>query len=185
MQIESEGSKIAVQNNLVNRLERVPVLLFDDSSTLASHVAQKIALLIKEKSEAQQEVVLGLPTGSTPIGVYRELVRLHSEEGLDFSNVVTFNLDEYFPISKDSLQSYYRFMRENLFDHVNIPENNIHIPDGEIDPEKIEEHCAEYERLIKEKGGIDLMLLGIGRSGHIGFNEPGSKSHHHGCWDYS
>ena len=175
MQIVSEGSKVEVQNNLVNRLERVPVLLFDDSSTLASHVAHKISQLIKDKSEAKQEVVLGLPTGSTPIGVYRELVRLHKEEGLDFSNVVTFNLDEYFPISKDSLQSYYRFMRENLFDHVNIPEESIHIPNGEIEPDKIVEHCAEYERQIKEKGGIDLILLGIGRSGHIGFNEPGSK----------
>ncbi|HYG68434.1 MAG TPA: 6-phosphogluconolactonase, partial [Anaeromyxobacteraceae bacterium] len=118
--------------------------------------------------------VLGLPTGSTPLGVYEELIRMHREDGLDLSNVVTFNLDEYFPMDPGSLQSYHRFMRENFFDHVNIPEAQIHIPRGDVAPEAVEDHAHAYERAIERAGGLDLVLLGIGRSGHIGFNEPGS-----------
>ncbi len=176
MEIVSEGSKISSLATLADKLERVPVLVFEDSSQLAVHIAKKIANLIEEKNAAGDTAVLGLPTGSTPIGVYRELVRLHVESGLDFSNVLTFNLDEYFPIKKTGLQSYHRFMRVNLFDHVNIPSENINIPDGEIAESDIQNHCFEYERKIAEAGGMDLILLGIGRSGHIGFNEPGSTS---------
>src|SRR5690606_23874616 len=121
-----------------------------------------------------RNVVLGLPTGSTPIGVYHQLIRMHRGEGLDFSNVITFNIDEYFPMDPDSLQSYHRFMRENLFDHVNIPPGNIHAPRGDLKPHEIEAYCLEYEHMIEKAGGLDLILLGIGRSGHIGFNEPGS-----------
>lgn len=154
--------------------ERAPVLIFDDPSEMAARVARRIATLIEERQAAGETAVLGLPTGSTPIGVYQELVRMHEEEGLDFSNVVTFNLDEYYPIEPDSLQSYHLFMEENLFNHVNIPPEQIHIPHGDIPREEVEQHCLEYEHAIEKAGGIDLQLLGIGRSGHVGFNEPGS-----------
>lgn len=142
---------------------------------MARQAAKRIQNIIEAKKAVGDHAVLGLPTGSTPIGVYHELIRMHREERLDFSSVITFNLDEYYPIKPDSLQSYRRFMQENLFDHVNIPAGNIHIPKGDIAREDVESHCAEYERLIRKAGGIDLLLLGIGRSGHIGFNEPGSE----------
>ncbi|PSQ88204.1 MAG: glucosamine-6-phosphate deaminase, partial [Bacteroidetes bacterium QH_2_63_10] len=154
--------------------ERVPVLIFDAPDAMSRQVAHRIANLIEERQAVNQTLVLGLPTGSTPIGVYQELIRMHEEEGLDFSNVVTFNLDEYYPMDPESLQSYHRFMDENFFNHVNIPEENIHIPRGDIPRDEVERHCIEYEHAIEKAGGIDLMLLGIGRSGHVGFNEPGS-----------
>ncbi len=154
--------------------ERVPVELFASPADMAIDVARRIASLITSRAAESRPVVLGLPTGSTPIGVYRQLIRLHQEEGLDFSNVLTFNLDEYYPIKPDALQSYHRFMRENFFDHVNVPEENIHIPEGDIERGEIGAWCAEYEQKIKDAGGMDLILLGIGRTGHIGFNEPGS-----------
>lgn len=154
--------------------ERVPVLIFDEPSELARQAARQVRTLIEAKAAAGDHAVLGLPTGSTPIGVYQELIRMHREEGLSFQNVITFNIDEYVPMKPDSLQSYHRFMRENFFDHVDVPEENIHIPRGDLPAEQIEQHAAEYERLIQRAGGMDLILLGIGRSGHIGFNEPGS-----------
>jgi glucosamine-6-phosphate deaminase len=156
-------------------LERVPVLIFDDPGQMSVQVAHRVRALIEAKQAVGEHVVLGLPTGSTPIGVYHVLVRMHREEGLDFSNVVTFNIDEYYPMEPDSLQSYHRFMWENFFDHVNIAPENVHIPEGDIPYEEVESHAAEYERKIVKAGGIDLLMLGIGRSGHIGFNEPGSK----------
>ena len=118
--------------------------------------------------------MLGLATGSTPVGVYDELIRLHKEEGLSFPNVVTFNLDEYYPMQPDELQSYHRFMHEHLFDHIDIPPENVHIPDGTLPLEQVHEYCQRYEQQINEAGGIDLQMLGIGRTGHVGFNEPGS-----------
>ena len=119
--------------------------------------------------------MLGLATGSTPIGIYRELIRLHREEGLDFSRVVTFNLDEYYPMAPDSLHSYHRFMRENFFDHVNLDPRHVHLPRGDIPRAEIDAHCREYEQAITAAGGIDFQVLGIGQTGHIGFNEPGSS----------
>jgi glucosamine-6-phosphate deaminase len=119
--------------------------------------------------------VLGLATGSTPRSMYAELVRMHKEEGLSFSNVITFNLDEYYPIENDALQSYNRFMHTHLFDHIDIDPKNIHIPNGETPKENIKAHCLEYEKMIEDAGGIDLQVLGIGNNGHIGFNEPGSS----------
>ena len=116
----------------------------------------------------------GLATGSTPVNVYAELVRMHRDEGLSLANVVTFNLDEYFPMQPDCLQSYVRFMNEHLFDHVDIPKENIHIPDGTIPVEQVADWCRTYEDNIQAAGGVDIQLLGIGRTGHIGFNEPGS-----------
>ena len=154
--------------------ERVPVLIFDDPAQIAYQVARHVATLIQSRNDLGEAVVLGLPTGSSPIGVYQHLIRMHREDGLDLSNVVTFNIDEYYPLQPDSLQSYHRFMRENFFDHVNIPDENIHIPRGDIEPDEVEPYCHAYERAIEQAGGLDLILLGIGRSGHIGFNEPGS-----------
>lgn len=118
--------------------------------------------------------MLGLATGSTPTGVYAELIRLHKQEGLSFKNVITFNLDEYFPMPPRELQSYNRFMREHLFDHIDIDPKNWHVPDGTLDREKVWEYCQQYEKSIEDAGGIDLQILGIGRTGHVGFNEPGS-----------
>ncbi|NNF03741.1 MAG: glucosamine-6-phosphate deaminase, partial [Rhodothermales bacterium] len=155
--------------------EKIPVLIFDEPARMSHQVARRVANLIEEHNAAGEQIVLGLPTGSTPIGAYQHLVRMHREDGLDFSNVVTFNLDEYYPMQPDSLQSYHRFMHENFFDHVNIPKENIHIPKGDIPAEEVESYCMEYEHAIRKAGGIDLILLGIGRSGHIGFNEPGSS----------
>lgn len=156
------------------RHTKIPTLKFQTAREVDKHVALVVESLIRENSSAGIPTVLGLPTGSTPIGVYRELIRLHKEEALDFSQVITFNLDEYWPMQSDSIHSYNRWMRETFFDHVNIPEENIHIPQGNIPRESVDAFCEEYERQIEKVGGIDLQLLGIGRTGHIGFNEPGS-----------
>jgi glucosamine-6-phosphate deaminase len=155
---------------------RIPTLVFPTSAQASRHVALMIESLVRENNHAGRPTVLGLPTGSTPVGLYRELIRLH-KAGLDFSRVVTFNLDEYFPMPPDDPQSYRRWMFETFFDHVNIPEKNINIPDGTVRPEEAEEFCARYEQRIRRAGGIDLQVLGIGRTGHIGFNEPGSTRH--------
>ena len=157
------------------RHTKLPTLMFRNAREAAKHVALVVESLIRQNNSAGIPTVLGLPTGSTPIGVYRELIRLHREEGLDFSQVITFNLDEYFPISPASIHSYNRWMRVNFFDHVNIPEENIHIPQGDISHDEVDAFCEEYERQIEKAGGIDIQLLGIGRNGHIGFNEPGSS----------
>lgn len=156
---------------------KLPTLVFPTSAQATRHVALMIESLIRQNNSAGRPTVLGLPTGSTPVGLYRELIRLHREAGLDFSRVVTFNLDEYFPMQPDDPQSYRRWMQETFFQHVNIPPQNINVPDGTINPEEAEEYCHRYEQKIRRCGGIDLMLLGIGRTGHIGFNEPGSTRH--------
>src|SRR5690606_15974064 len=137
-------------------------------------VAKRIATIIQEKQAKGEQAVLGLATGATPIKVYAELVRMHKEEGLSFRNVITFNLDEYYPMQPDAEQSYVTFMKRHLFDHVNIPAENINIPDGTVGKNEIHDFCVEYEKKITDLGGIDLQILGIGRTGHIGFNEPGS-----------
>jgi glucosamine-6-phosphate deaminase len=155
-------------------VERVPVTVFGDPGAASAHVAQQIAALIRDKATRGKTAVLGLATGSTPVGVYNELIRLHREEGLSFANVVTFNLDEYFPAQPDELQSYVRFMKEHLFDHVDIPDGQWHVPDGTLSPEDVPAYCADYEQAIADAGGLDVQLLGIGRTGHVGFNEPGS-----------
>ncbi len=160
--------------DLFESRERIPTKILGHGE-IARTIAQRIAGLIREKNDRGEPTVLGLATGSTPIGVYRELIRMHREEDLDFSRVVTFNLDEYLPMDPDSHHSYARFMRENLFDHINIDPANAHIPDGTIDRDSWAEHCHAYEEAIVEAGGIDFQLLGVGRSGHIGFNEPGSS----------
>src|SRR5277367_6124075 len=158
-----------------SKWEHIPVVIFEQPRTAAVQVAREIAQLVRDREADGLKVVLGLATGLTPIFVYQELARLHREEGLSFKNVVTFNLDEYFPISPDHARSYHRFMREHLFDHLDIPESQIHIPDGALARENVPAACERYEKQIVEAGGIDLQILGIGRTGHIGFNEPGSS----------
>lgn len=150
----------------------LPCYMFASGRDLAQYVAGMIAGLVRERKVLGQPAVLGLPTGSTPVGVYRELIRMHQQEGLDLSNVVTFNLDEYYGMAPDQLQSYHRWMHEHFFDHVNIAPENIHIPDGMVPPQEVDEYCSQYESRIQQAGGLDLVLLGIGRNGHIGFNEP-------------
>src|SRR5213596_634926 len=156
---------------------KIPTLVCPTSNQASRHVALMIESLIRQNNSANRPTVLGLATGSTPVGLYRELIRLHKEAGLDFGRVITFNLDEYFPMAPDDIQSYNRWMRETFFNHVNIAPHNIHIPDGTIKIEEIEDWCLRYEQKIRRAGGIDLQILGIGRSGHIGFNEPGSTRH--------
>ena len=145
------------------------IIIQKDADTASRIAAQYVARVIQKKPDA----VLGLATGSTPVKLYRELIRMHQQEGLDFSRITTFNLDEYVGLKPDHPASYRRFMHENLFDHINIPPDNIHIPDGEADD--IPTHCQQYEKKICQAGGIDLQILGIGSDGHIGFNEPTSS----------
>ena len=154
--------------------ERIPVRVYCRSAEANQAVAREIADLIRQRQAEGRNCVLGLATGSTPVGVYDELVRMHREEGLSLANVVTFNLDEYYPMQPHELQSYVRFMREHLFDLVDIAPENWHMPDGTIAIEQVNDHCRWYEEQIAKAGGIDVQLLGIGRTGHIGFNEPGS-----------
>jgi glucosamine-6-phosphate deaminase len=156
------------------RFEKLPVTVFADQQVASQEVARRIAALIQDKQQRGEKAVLGLATGVTPIAVYQELIRLHKEEGLSFKNVVTFNLDEYYPMQPDAEQSYVRFMNEHLFNHVDIVQQNVHVPDGTLSLDQIPQYCVEYERKISEQGGLDLQILGIGRTGHIGFNEPGS-----------
>ena len=156
------------------RYEKLPVTVYATPKEASVKVAQRIADLVRSKQQKGENAVLGLATGVTPIGVYTELVRMHREEGLSFKNVITFNLDEYYPMKPTAVQSYVTFMNQNLFDHIDINKNNVHIPDGTIHQEYIQAYCYEYERKITSLGGLDLQILGIGRTGHIGFNEPGS-----------
>lgn len=157
-----------------NSFEKIPIQILDDHIQAASWIAETIATLITEKKQKGEFAVIGLATGSTPTNVYKELVKRHKTEGLSFKNVITFNLDEYYPMEPYKLQSYVRFMNEHLFNHIDIDPKNIHIPDGTIAKEDITAFCTNYEAQIEKVGGIDIQLLGIGRNGHIGFNEPGS-----------
>ena len=156
------------------RFEKIHNVTYKSSLEASILVAQEIANLIKEKQHQNKKCVLGLATGSSPIKVYEELVRMHKEDGLSFENVITFNLDEYFPMDKSNIQSYFYFMHEHLFNHVNIFPENINIPNGAISIDNLHQYCIDYETSIKALGGLDFQLLGIGRTGHVGFNEPGS-----------
>jgi len=165
-----------VQHGATVPSERIRTVVVDDHEGIARLVANRIATLIRERTAAGERAVLGLATGSTPIGVYRELIRMHREEDLSFANVITFNLDEYYPMAPDSVHSYHRFMWENLFDHVDVDRKNVHIPRGDLPRERVDDACRRYEDEIRRVGGIDFQILGIGKTGHIGFNEPGSGS---------
>lgn len=161
-------------NTLYQQYEYIPVDIFQNSKMASQKVAREIADLIKAKQLQNEHCVLGLATGSSPKNVYKELVKIHLEEGLSFSNVYTFNLDEYYPMNPHALQSYVHFMEEELFTHIDIPKEQTFIPDGTITREEIGDYCTEYEKKISDLGGVDFQLLGIGGNGHIGFNEPGS-----------
>ena len=154
--------------------EKIPTHIYADSKAASAAVAHEIADLIREKQKEGKSCVLGLATGSSPKTVYAELVRMHREEGLSFRNVVSFNLDEYYPMEPNSIYSYHRFMKEQLFDLVDMPKDNYFLPDGTIPVSQIQEHSRAYEAKIAEAGGLDFQLLGIGGNGHVGFNEPGS-----------
>lgn len=158
-----------------NQFEKIPTRIFDSSKEASLSVAREIADLIKERNKTNKNTVLGLATGSTPTQIYDELVRIHKEEKLTFKNVITFNLDEYYPMEPDSLHSYVKFMNEYLFKHLDIPKNQIHIPDGTLAKDDVYNFCVNYEKEIEKAGGLDIQILGIGRTGHIGFNEPGSS----------
>jgi len=162
---------------MIELFEKIPVKIFPSSNDGSIMVAAQIATLIKDNQAKKENCVLGMATGSTPILLYKELVRLHKEEGLSFKNVITINLDEYYPIHKTAYQSYWSFMHRHLFSQVDIHPENIHIPNGEWAQDQIKELCAGYELIIEKSGGIDLQILGIGKNGHIGFNEPGSSFH--------
>ncbi len=167
-------SNIDKATGFEKRFENIETVIYDHSISASYAVAREIANLIRAKQVQKQPCVLGLATGSSPKGLYAELVRLHKEEGLSFKNVITFNLDEYYPMQPNSINSYVRFMKELLFDQIDIFPENYHIPDGTLSKEEIADYCANYEAKIKALGGIDLQILGIGRNGHIGFNESGS-----------
>jgi len=156
------------------RFEKIHNVIFESSNEASVLVAQEIATLIKKKQAKNKNCVLGLATGSSPIKVYEELVRMHQEDGLSFKNVISFNLDEYLPMDKENIQSYHYFMHQHLFDHVDILPENVNVPDGKVSNEELYQFCIDYEMKMKEYGGLDFQLLGIGRTGHIGFNEPGS-----------
>lgn len=160
---------------MVDSFEKIPCSIHNSIKDGSRYVANIIAETIRAKQAAGQLCILGLATGSTPKTLYAELVRLHQKEGLSFSNVITFNLDEYYPIDREAFQSYYNFMHRMLFNHVDIKPENINIPNGEWPKEQIKQFCLQYEQKIEELGGIDLQILGIGMNGHIGFNEPGSS----------
>jgi glucosamine-6-phosphate deaminase len=161
--------------NMVDSFEKIDVKIYPTAVEGSIYAAQQIADLIKQKASKGEMVVLGMATGSTPIKMYAELVRLHREEGLSFKNVITFNLDEYYPIDKAAYQSYWSFMHRNLFNHIDIDPKNIHLPNGNAPKAEMKNYCTSYEQAIETAGGIDLQILGIGQNGHIGFNEPGAS----------
>ena len=159
----------------ITRFERIHTEIFDDKKNAEFLIAKEIKKLIEKNNKKNKTTVLGLATGSSPLGVYKSLIDFHKNEKLSFKNVVTFNLDEYYGLEKDHKQSYHHFMDENLFKHIDIKRTNINIPDGFLDKKNIDKYCKEYEKKIESLGGIDIQILGIGVNGHIGFNEPGSN----------
>ena len=158
-----------------NRFEKLHNVTFDSSLSGSVAVAEEIAGLIRDKQAIGLPCVLGLATGSSPITVYNQLIKIHEEEGLSFKNVITFNLDEYYGLEPNDINSYNFFMHENLFDHIDIPAESINIPLGTVESKKVRKYCKSYEKKIADLGGLDFQLLGIGRTGHVGFNEPGSN----------
>ncbi|WP_117882000.1 glucosamine-6-phosphate deaminase [Aureibaculum luteum] len=167
-------SSIDKATGFEKRFENIGTVVYENSTTASKAVAQEIADLIRVKQAQKQPCILGLATGSSPKSLYAELVRLHKEEGLSFKNVVSFNLDEYYPMEPDAVNSYVRFMKEQLFNHVDILPENHHVPDGTLSKAEIANYCDQYENKIEALGGLDLQILGIGGNGHIGFNESGS-----------
>lgn len=162
------------EDAFATRFEKIPVKVASSAAEASKVIAGRIAELIIQRQKEGKMLVLGLATGSTPIQVYAELIRMHKNEGLSMKNVITFNLDEYYSLHPEHTQSYHHFMWERLFRHVDIQPEHVNIPKGDLPLEEVAAFCMEYEQKIREAGGIDIQLLGIGRTGHIGFNEPGS-----------
>jgi glucosamine-6-phosphate deaminase len=160
--------------NFESIAKNIPVRIFENKKEASIFVAHEIAAIIEQKNKLNQTTVLGLATGSSPLGVYAELIRLYQEKQVSFKNVITFNLDEYYPMTSDDSNSYHHFMYEHFFNHIDIKPENVNIPEGALPLSEVENFCANYDQKIAALGGIDIQLLGIGRSGHIGFNEPGS-----------
>lgn len=148
------------------------VIVFENSESGSLHAAQVIANQILMNNSISEDTILGLATGSTPIDMYKELIQIN-KKGVSFSRVITYNLDEYYPMKKSSSHSYHYYMYDNFFQHVDIHEENIFIPDGELKEEDVSEFCKQYELSIRRNNGIDIQVLGLGFNGHIGFNEPG------------
>ena len=161
--------------SVAEQFEKIKTVIFPTAQDACAALAKEVQQLIQSRNAAGKPAVLGLATGSTPVPFYRELIRLHQEEGLSFKNVITFNLDEYFGLGRDHPESYWHFMHSQLFNHIDIPKENVHVPDGTVAMEDVFESCQAYEDAIAAAGGLDLQILGIGRTGHIGFNEPGSS----------
>lgn len=157
------------------KFEKIPTLIYQDSDEASKQIATTIVKAINDKVALGENFVLGLATGSSPIKIYDYLIEAYQNKEVSFKNVYTFNLDEYYPMQAESIHSYVRFMKEHLFDHIDIPKDHIHIPDGSLERDQIKAFCEAYEEKITDLGGIDIQLLGIGRTGHIGFNEPGSS----------
>ena len=149
------------------QFEKIPTHIYDNADDACKVVADAITKLIQQRNAENKSAVLGLATGSTPVRLYRELIRRHQEEGLSFANVITFNLDEYYGLKSDHPESYRKFMQDQLFDHVDLKPNQTHVPDGMIDSAEVFQACKAYEEAIAAAGGIDIQILGIGRTGHI------------------
>ncbi len=158
------------------RYEKLPVSIYKDSASASVAVAREVAAVIREKQLKKEPCLIGLAAGSTMVALYNELVRMHREENLSFRNVITFNIDEFYPMDPDSIQSYARFMHEHLLDLVDIEKSNIHYPDATLPKDRINEFCNKYEAEINKHGGLDIILNGVSSRGHMGFNEPGSPT---------
>lgn len=156
-------------------MDKIESKIFKSAEEGSKYVANEIIKLIQKNNKKSKKTILGLATGASPINLYFELIKMHQELKVSFNNVITFNLDEYYPMDPTAAQSYHRFMHVNFFNHVDILPENIYIPDGTVDIEDVQDYCSNYEKLIEDCGGIDIQILGIGRTGHIGFNEPGSS----------
>ena len=165
----------AFERSVLTRLEKIPADIYESAEEGANHIACEIAQLIRDKQKAGRFCVLALPGGNSPRNVYSALIRMHKEEGLSFRNVIIFNLYEYYPLTADAINSNLNALKEMFLDHVDIDKQNIFSPDGTIPKDTIFEYCRLYEQLIESFGGLDAVLLGIGRVGNIGFNEPGSR----------
>lgn len=155
--------------------EKINTVVCEDASEASAAVAREVTVLIRERAAENRSVVLGLATGSTPLLFYKHLIQAHRKEGLSFKHVITFNLDEYYGLEREHPESYWRFMHDQLFDHLDLAPENIHVPNGRVPRDEVFAHCQNYEKSIKDAGGLDIQILGIGRTGHIGFNEPGSS----------
>ena len=165
----------AFERSVLTRLEKIPTDIYESAEEGANHVAYEIAQLIRDKQKAGRFCVLALPGGNSPRNVYSALIRIHKEEGLSFRNVIIFNLYEYYPLTSDAINSNLNALKEMFLDHVDVDKQNIFSPDGTIPKDTIFEYCRLYEQRIESFGGLDAVLLGIGRVGNIGFNEPGSR----------